>query len=325
MRKMLAVALPLLVLGSIGSTGVASSSSFSSTAVCDLTSSKSKPYQRVVAKSAKDLKAYIAKPGDIVPAPTSCPQTLLTATTGGVGLGAKMVGVTEVPAPADPDGTGTITLRLRKNQGQVCESVTVQGIAQPTASHIHKGTANDSGPVVVALKTPSLSAAVAGCVAAPRAIVNGIIANPAGYYVNVHTGDFPDGAIRNQLNGAVNFVLEAKMNGANEKPTAGDSDGSGTGMFILRPDQGQLCYTLTASSVITPTVASHIHRGDSTVAGPVIIPFTPPAANGASEGCVTVDAGLLKEIIGNPAGFYANVHTTDFPGGAIRAPLEVLR
>jgi len=96
-------------------------------------------------------------------------------------------------------------------------------------------------------------------------------------------------------------------------------------MFVLRPDQGQLCYTLTAQQVILPTVASHIHRGDSTVAGPVIIPFTAPAANGTSEGCVTVDAGLLKEIMGNPGGFYANVHTSDFPGGAIRAPLEPLR
>ena len=26
-----------------------------------------------------------------------------------------------------------------------------------------------------------------------------ILANPASYYVNVHTGEFPDGAIRGQL------------------------------------------------------------------------------------------------------------------------------
>jgi len=325
MRKLLAIAVPLLVVGSIGLAGAAWSSPVAKTAVCDLTSSKTKPYQRIVATSAKALKAYTAKPADIIPAPSKCPTSLLTPTAGGYPLGATMVGVTEVPNPADPDGTGTVNLRLRQGQGQICESVSVSGIGQPTASHIHKGTASDSGPVVVALKTPSLSGAVSGCVVAPRDVVNAIMANPAGYYVNVHTGDYPDGAIRNQLSGPVNYLLEAKMNGANERPTAGDSDGTGMGMFVLRPDQGQLCYTLTAQNVILPTVASHIHRGDSTVAGPVIIPFTAPAANGTSEGCVTVDASLLKEIMANPGGFYANVHTTDFPGGAIRAALEVVR
>jgi hypothetical protein len=33
----------------------------------------------------------------------------------------------------------------------------------------------------------------------------------------------------------------------------------------------------------------------------------------------------LREIIGNPGGFYANIHTSDFPGGAVRAALVVLR
>ena len=325
MRKVLMIVVPLFAVGSIGLAGTAWSSSFAKTAVCDLTSSKTKPYQRVVARTPAALKAYAAKPADIIPAGATCPKSLLSATTGGVALSATMVGVTEVPNPADPDGTGSVTLRLRTGQGQICESITVQNIGQPTASHIHTGTASASGPVAVALKTPSLSGATSGCVPAPRVVVAAILANPAGYYVNVHTGDFPDGAIRNQLNGPANYLLEAKMNGANEKPTAGDSDGTGIGMFILRPDQGQLCYTLAASNVILPTAASHIHRGDFTVAGPVIIPFTAPGANGTAEGCTTVDTGLLKDIIANPGGFYANIHTSDFPGGAVRAPLEVLR
>ena len=33
----------------------------------------------------------------------------------------------------------------------------------------------------------------------PESIVADILANPAAYYVNVHTGEFPDGAIRGQL------------------------------------------------------------------------------------------------------------------------------
>ncbi len=325
MRKLLVLAVPLVLLAAVGITQAASSSSFASTPVCDLTTSKTKPYQRVVATSAKALKGYLAKAADIVPAPHSCPQTVLAPTAGGTALTVTMVGVTEMPDLGDPDGTGQVTLRLRQNQGQVCETMTVQNISTPNASHIHKGGVNDSGPVVVPLLTPTSTGTTSGCVNASRAVVDDILKNRAGYYVNVHTGDYPGGAIRNQLTGPVPALLRAAMAGPNEKPAGGDSDGTGMGEFILRPDKGQLCYTLAASNIILPATASHIHRGDGTVAGPVIIPFTAPAQNGQAEGCVQVDAGLLNEIIGNPGGFYANIHTTDFPGGAVRAQLEVQR
>ncbi|HZO98469.1 MAG TPA: CHRD domain-containing protein [Gaiellaceae bacterium] len=323
MRKLLLWVVPLFA-ASFGLADAARDTSFAKTAVCDLTSSKTKPYQRVIATSPAALRRYTAKPADIVPAPRSCPKTLLTTTTGGVGITAEMVGVTELPDLGDPDGTGVATIRVRKGEGQVCAQITVKNISAPTAAHIHKGTSDDSGPVVVPLKTPSATGASGGCVPAPRAVVNDLLANRAGYYVNVHTADFPGGALRAQLNGPVAFVLQASMVGANEKPNAGDPDGTGLGEFILRPDKGQLCYTLAASNIVLPASASHIHRGDATVAGPVVIPFTAPGANGTSSACVTVDSGLLKEIIANPGGFYANIHTTDFPGGAVRAPLAVL-
>ena len=56
------------------------------------------------------------------------------------------------------------------------------------------------------------------------------------------------------------------------------------------------------------------HRG-------VVVPFTAPAANGNSDGCTAATAALIDEIIANPAGFYVNVHTTEHPGGAMRAQL----
>jgi hypothetical protein len=317
--------LPILVVGSFGIAHAARTTSFAKTAVCDLTTSKAKPYQRVVATTAAALKRYAAKPEDIIPAPRSCPKTLLTATTGGFELDAELIGVTEVPNPGDPDGTGTISLRMRPGQGQICEVISVKNIGQPTASHIHKGTSDDSGPVVVPLKTPSLTSSVSGCVPAARVIVADIFANRGNYYVNVHTSDFADGAIRASLAGPVANVLEATMSGANEKPNVGDTDGSGFAGFILRPDKSQICYTLSAGNIILPATASHIHRGDATVAGPVVIPFTAPNAQGTASACTTADPGLLREIIANPGGFYANIHTTDFPGGAVRAPLVVVR
>ena len=322
MRKLLLLAAPLFVLGSLGLANAASDTSFKKTAVCDLT--KAKQYTRVIATTAAGLKKYTAKPEDIIPAPRSCPKTLLTAASGGVALSGAMVGVTETPTLGDADGTGTATVRLRQGQGQVCVSLDYKNIAQPTAASIGKGTSDDAGTAVVALKTPAASGSGA-CVAASRSVVSDMLKNRTGYFVNILTTDFASGAIRAQLGGPVNYILQAQMAGSNEKPNAGDSDGTGLGDFILRPAKNQLCYTLAASNITLPATASHIHRGDSTVAGPVIIPFTAPNAAGTAEDCVSVDAGLLNEIIGNPGGFYANIHNTDFPGGAVRAPLVVLR
>ena len=46
-----------------------------------------------------------------------------------------------------------------------------------------------------------------------------------------------------------------------------------------------------------------------------------PDASGVSSGCTTTAQTLIDEILANPANFYLNVHTTDFPAGAVRSAL----
>ncbi len=105
-----------------------------------------------------------------------------------------------MPGPGDPDGAGTATLRLRVGQGQICHTLSVSNITLPAAAaHIHSGAAGVAGPVVVTLVTPDADGNVQGCVAVDRALVKQILMNPAGFYVNVHTSDFPAGAVRGQL------------------------------------------------------------------------------------------------------------------------------
>ena len=71
-------------------------------------------------------------------------------------------------------------------------------LATPTMAHIHQGDAQVAGPVVVALQAPVQNIADT-CTQAAPALISQIVANPSGYYVNVHTADFPKGAIRAQL------------------------------------------------------------------------------------------------------------------------------
>jgi len=120
-------------------------------------------------------------------------------------------------------------------------------------------------------------------------------------------------------------ALFAVMSGKKEVSTEGDKgvgDRNGRGSFSATFDGNELCYGLTATNIANP-VAAHIHRGSPRVAGPVVLPLQQPASGdpGASSDCVNVASSLARAIRKNPAKFYVNVHTTDFPGGAIRGQL----
>lgn len=111
------------------------------------------------------------------------------------------------------------------------------------------------------------------------------------------------------------------LTGAAEVPGPGDPDGSGTAMLELNPGTGQVCFELTVTG-IAPASAAHIHVAPAGVAGPVVVPLTPPTS-GSSSGCVSgVNRDLIKAIIQNPEGYYVNVHNADFPAGALRGQLS---
>jgi CHRD domain len=78
----------------------------------------------------------------------------------------------------------------------------------------------------------------------------------------------------------------------------------------------------------------HIHRGDVTVAGPVVVHFLggPAGGTASTDEQIRVTgvgveqqpaAGLdvASEICNNPTNFYVNFHTADDPQGAVRGQL----
>jgi hypothetical protein len=114
----------------------------------------------------------------------------------------------------------------------------------------------------------------------------------------------------------------ARLSGPVEVPP-GDPDGNGLATFIIDPARSQLCFSIVVDDILLPAIAAHIYVAPAGVAGPIVVPLTPPDANGASAGCVGgIDQQLLRAIKSHPRQYYVNVHTTDFPAGAVRGQLH---
>jgi hypothetical protein len=170
-----------------------------------------------------------------------------------------------------------------------------------------------NGAVVVPLDATKLNNGQA-CTTAALALVAEIASNPAGFYVNAHTTQFPGGALRAQLSSSQINVTAA---GSQEVPPSGVT---GTANVVLSfPTATQVCAAVTVQN-LTGATAMHIHRGAAGTNGPVVIPFDASQINGGTQ-CVTVAADLASEIATTPAGFYFNIHTAVNPGGAIRGQL----
>jgi hypothetical protein len=123
------------------------------------------------------------------------PAVALASRSGTLKFEAYLSGKSELPKAA-PNGKGTVKITIAG--AKVCwKFVSVGGIDKPVVAHIHKGTSTTAaGPVVVPLGGKY---AASGCIASTAAIVKGIEANPKGYYVNIHTAKYPNGAMRGQL------------------------------------------------------------------------------------------------------------------------------
>jgi CHRD domain len=111
---------------------------------------------------------------------------------------AVLKGANEVPGPGDTDGSGVAGVLIDTETGRICYAIAVRKIEPATLAHIHRGTATESGPIVVHFKPPTRGF-IAGCTDAGKDLATEIAGNPSGFYVNVHNDGFDAGAVRGQL------------------------------------------------------------------------------------------------------------------------------
>ena len=115
--------------------------------------------------------------------------------------------------------------------------------------------------------------------------------------------------------------LSAIMIGSEEVPP-GDPDGIGVAELTFNPGLNEVCWHISVMNIALPATAAHIHRAPAGVAGPVVVPLSPPDSSGMSSGCrAGVDRDLILDIMHNPQEYYVNVHNADYPAGAVRGQL----
>jgi hypothetical protein len=117
-------------------------------------------------------------------------------------------------------------------------------------------------------------------------------------------------------------TMSTTLSGSEE---VGGGDPNGKGFVTLQIfTNGTICYEGKVQAIGRNLTGAHIHNGPAGVNAGVFVdldPFNAEVTGNKAEHCVITTAENAAAIVANPSGYYVNVHTTAFPGGAIRGQL----
>ncbi|MFJ2895178.1 CHRD domain-containing protein [Streptomyces sp. NPDC087218] len=243
------------------------------------------------------------------------------------------------PAVGDKDGKAVALVKVKG--GRVTFALTWNGIGRPTRGHLHQGRAGSDGGVKAELfgtaMPVSVNSAAGQTTMSSAALARRLRTEPGDFYIDLHSEEFPGGAVRGRLRllekpvNPLSIIrggkLRALADGGQETPTgdtgkAGDPDGHSTTFLHPRPDR--VDYSMAWVNIGAP-LAGNIHEGVLGEDGDVRLPlFVSPVPKNifAISGSVSVpDTELIARLKGSPTGFYSNVPTREFPEGAVRGQL----
>jgi CHRD domain len=165
--------------------------------ICHKTGSATNPYRRITISSravtnpnspaGKTLRGHMGHAGDmLMPGATACPSGTQAAQ-------AKLTA--NLRAVQGATGSGTASFTIRMGAAELCYTLTVTGLTDVTAAHIHRGS---TGAVVVPLTAPT-SGTSSGCTTVAKALLQEIVRRPGAFYVNVHTATHENGQVQGAL------------------------------------------------------------------------------------------------------------------------------
>jgi uncharacterized protein (TIGR03437 family) len=231
-----------------------------------------------------------------------------------------------------PENTSFTGLHIHTGRAGVNGPVTINSGMQGGANAVPVGTGG-SGRHLYTVDVPMMAAAME--------TVSLLFNDPTAAYLNLHTVTNPGGAIRGQTRRTDPFTFTTNLSPRNEVPPIRELEASAPTAFTvyaLRAGDGTIeggavafdvNYRFPGSATFT---GLHIHDGVEGVNGPVTI--NSGLAGGA--GAIETTAGFgniyrlaplssmlsmtaAMSVAANPERHYLNLHTTLYPGGAVRA------
>jgi|GEM_PF-392566 len=228
---------------------------------------------------------------------------------GPVTLSAMADGSQEVP-PVTNAFNGTGSFSYDAASGMISWTI-VHSVTNASAAHIH-GPAGPGMNAGVIVNLGPAASPIVGSAAVSATDAATILSGMA--YLNIHSPVFPAGAIRGQIIPDTACLI-AMATPDQEVPPVTNAF-SGTGLFYYDAATSNLSWSITHS--VTNATSAHIHgpAGVGTNA-PVLVNLGP--ATSPIVGSATISQADALTIIGGLA--YLNIHSPDFPAGAIRGQL----
>ncbi len=186
----------------------------------------------------------------------------------------------------------------------------VHNVSAPTAAHIHKAAICTDGSPVFPFASPA-SPISQGFAVTPADVAD-LFAGL--FYVNIHSGTFPNGEIRGQIiPEPIRFIFA--LNEAQEVPPTA-SFASGCAIVVLNADGTELGIDIEHD--VASITGGHIHQAPPGVSGGIVFPFS-SAASPISQVWMLDTTNIKSLFLGN---LYANVHSSAFSAGEIRGQVK---
>lgn len=235
--------------------------------------------------------------------------TFTNCAPGTITLNAMPTPGQEVP-PAANDFSGTATFTYDPAAGTVSWMI-IHSVSNATAAHLHgpAGVGTNAGVLVdLGSATSPMSGTAPITPLDADALLAGLV------YLNIHSPDFPAGAIRGQVLPAVTFFGVSASSGQEVPPVANPF--SAAGLFTYDPSGGTITWDITHD--VAGASAAHIHGPASPGMNAGVLVNLGPATSpiNGTAAISPADAAILLR-----GDAYLNIHSPDFPAGAVRGQL----
>ncbi|MBK8621238.1 MAG: DUF4331 family protein [Saprospiraceae bacterium] len=232
-------------------------------------------------------------------------------------VASRLTGGNEVPAVVT-DAVGVATVTFDKTYTKATINVTVSKLSSAfMGMHIHRGNADENGPVVFDLSGSFTSGRATTTIDLMAEDVEAMI--NGNYYINIHTANHPAGEVRGQLTLESAETFSAMLRGSNEVPAV-NTTALGLASVVYTSNTNTLELSILASDLSGPVTGIHLHRGAQGTNGPVVENLESYLVGNTVISKIKAGDYITELRNGD---IYVNIHTEAYPGGEIRGQLQV--